>query len=82
MDTNITILQLKILKQIRRNTAALIYLALHGYVAKWIKHEASGMLTFCKMSSNLVTGRFFITFIPVHRTYHHISFVDCCHSVQ
>ena len=56
-----TILQLKTSKtQITTNTRALIYLELHGSVAKQIKHEASGMLTYREMSSKPVIGRFFI----------------------
>ena len=62
MDTNMTILQLKTSKaQITTSTRALIYLGLHGSVAKRIKHEASGMLTYREKSSNPVRGRFFIT---------------------
>ena len=61
-----TILPLKTFKTlITTNTRALIYLGLHGSVAKWIKHEASGMLTYCEKSSNPVRGRFFICSKPV-----------------
>ena len=56
-----TILQLKTSKtHIATNTRALIYLGLHGSVAERIKHEVSGMLSYCKKSSNPVRGRFFI----------------------
>ena len=56
-----TILQLKTSKtQITTNARALIYLGLHGFEAKRIKHEVSGMLTYREKSSNPVTGRFFI----------------------
>ena len=62
MDTNMTILQIKTSKtQITTSTRALIYLGLNGSVAKRIKHEASGMLTYREKSSNPVRGRFFIT---------------------
>ena len=48
-----TILQLKSFKtQITTNTRALIYLRLYDSVAKWIKHEASDMVTYCEKSSN------------------------------
>ena len=57
----VTILQLKTSKtHIKTNIRALIYLGLHGSVAKWIKHEASGMLTYREKSSNPIRGRFFI----------------------
>ena len=60
MDTNMTILQLKTSKtQITTNTRALICLGLSGSVAELIKHEASGILTYCEKSSNPVRGRFF-----------------------
>ena len=56
-----TILQLKTSEtQFAANTRALIYLGPCGCVAERIKHEASGMLTYRKKSSNSVRGRFFI----------------------
>ena len=55
-----TILRLKTSKtQITTNVRALIYRKLHSPVAKRIKHEVSGMLTFRKKNSNPVKGRFF-----------------------
>ena len=57
-----TILQLKTSKtQITTDTRALIHLGLRGSVAEWIKHEASGMLTYRAKNSSPVRSRYFIT---------------------
>ena len=57
MDTNMTVSKLKTSQtKITTNTRPLIYLGLHGSVAKRIKYEASGMLTYREKSSNLVRG--------------------------
>ena len=56
-----TKLQLKTSKtQFATNTRAIIHLGLHGSVAEWIKHEASGMFIYREKSSNTVRDRFFI----------------------
>ena len=56
-----TILQLKTSKtQVTTNTRALIHFGLRGSVARRIKHEASGMLTYREKSSNPARDRYFI----------------------
>ena len=56
-----TILKLKTSKtQITTNVRALIHLGLHGSVTEWIKHEATGMLTYHEKSSYPVRSKFII----------------------